>query len=617
MRDAKPEGRDACTQGSAAEAKEKRRVRWLRKGLAAVGKRSGSDHAIPKVVIGPPIPVMPSLKDHEIRLVHINPSTGPEGMIHCNLVTVNLEESPQFEALSYEWGPALPNVQIMMNGRSVSVRENLWWALRHLQLEDSRRVIWIDALCINQQDMAERNHQVAQMGQIYRAATRCIAWIGRERIVHESTSQVDDCEPAMEFIKKCQNQSGTKRADYSKGLSSQGRQEHDSLEFFCRRRYWSRLWIIQEILLPSVVTVQCGTHEVSWRDLGHIFNNLTSFVHASYQFSISSSAPFRLNQQIKSNAGGYSSTRIGGFIPPKLADLVLQFKGAQCEDPRDTVFGLLSLARSCCRDAVQADYSKSPEQICTTLLIHQITYHPPRTSGSKSLDIAADIQELCQTIVFRPKQGGISRADDTSIASASMKAFRAIPDPLGPTKAGRVVWTVPASQLKMAFEDMESRIDKSVSNADDTDLSTLQETEFSNLSKSMKKLPPSGAKEQSEDLLETFMKTLDPPACEKWNSRINLQTRTIYIVYSFYKVIAHPVYERVLPRFTHLFLTDMGLSGMAVLDIKLGHIAYSMADPDPVIYFCKEGTRPGLEDKVKGICLDSTMPFQELVSRVI
>jgi hypothetical protein len=165
MRDAKPEGRDACTQGSAAEAKEKRRVRWLRKGLAAVGKRSGSDHAIPKVVIGPPIPVMPSLKDHEIRLVHINPSTGPEGMIHCNLVTVNLEESPQFEALSYEWGPALPNVQIMMNGRSVSVRENLWWALRHLQLEDSRRVIWIDALCINQQDMAERNHQVAQMAR--------------------------------------------------------------------------------------------------------------------------------------------------------------------------------------------------------------------------------------------------------------------------------------------------------------------------------------------------------------------------------------------------------------------------------------------------------------------
>jgi hypothetical protein len=616
MRDAKPEGRDASTQGSAAEAKEKRRVRWLKKGLAAVGKRSGSDHAIPKVVIGPPVPVMPSLKDHEIRLVHINPSTGPEGIIHCNLVTVNLEDSPQFEALSYEWGPALPNVQIMMNGRSISVRENLWWALRHLQLDGRSRVIWIDALCINQQNMAERNHQVAQMGQIYRAATRCVAWIGRERIVHES-SQVDYCEPAMEFIKKCQSRSGIERVDYSKGLSSQGRQEHDSLEFFCRRRYWSRLWIIQEILLPSVVTVQCGTHEVSWRDLGHVFNNLTAFVHASYQFSISSSAPFRLNQQIKSNAGGYSSTRIDGFIPPKLADLVLQFKGAQCEDPRDTVFGLLSLAQSCCRDAVQADYSKSPEQICNTLLIHQITHHPPEISGSKSLDIAADIQELCQTIVFRPKQGGISRADDTSIASASMKAFRAIHDPLGPTKAGRVVWTVPASQLNMAFKDMESKIAKSVSNADDTDPSTLQETEFSNLSKSMSKLPPSGAKEQPEDLLETFMRTLDPPARETWNGRINLQTRTIYTAYNYHGFIDPRVVERVLPIFTHLFLTDMGLSGMAVAGVKLGKIAYSKAGLDPVIYFRYEGNKPDVEEKVEGLCLDSTMPFQELVSRVI
>jgi hypothetical protein len=617
MRDAKPEGRDASTQGSAAEAKEKRRVRWLKKGLAAIGKRSGSDHAIPEVATSPPIPVMPSLKDHEIRLVHINPSTGPEGMIHCNLVTVNLEDGPHFEALSYEWGPAMPNVQIMMNGRSISVRENLWWALRHLQLEDSRRVIWIDALCINQQDMAERNHQVAQMGQIYRAATRCVAWIGRERIVHELTSQVDECEPAMDFIKKCQSQSGMKRVDYSKGLSPQGRQEHDSLEFFCRRRYWSRLWIIQEILLPSVVTVQCGTHEVSWRDLGHIFDNLTAFVHASYQFSISSLAPFRLNQQIKSNAGGYSSTRIDGFVPPKLADLVLQFKGAQCEDPRDTVFGLLSLARSCCRDAVQADYSKSPEQICTTLLIHQITYHPPGISGSKSLDIAADIQELCQTIVFRSKQGEVSRADDTSIASASMKAFRGIHDvPFGPTNAGRVVWTVPASQLKVAFEDMESKIAKPVSSTDDTDLSTLQETEFSNLSKSINRLPLSGAKEP-EDLLETFMRTLDPPAREKWNGRINLQTRTIYTDNSHYGFIAPRVFERVLPRFNHLFLTDMGLSGMTVSDVKLGQIAYSRANPDPVIYFCNEGTRPDLEDKVEGLCLDSTMTFQELVSRFI
>jgi len=81
-----------------------------------------------------------------------------------------------------------------MEDKPVKVRKNLWWALQYLQRGHDQRVLWIDALCYDQADISERNHQVRHMNQIYSAATTVLVWLGRETA---------DCDAAFNRISAC------------------------------------------------------------------------------------------------------------------------------------------------------------------------------------------------------------------------------------------------------------------------------------------------------------------------------------------------------------------------------------------------------------------------------
>ncbi len=108
--------------------------------------------------------------------------------LRCDLVAVSLDDLPDFEALSYMWGEPDDEAQfqIWVNGALVCVRQNLWYALQRIRFmiphenKIRRRILWIDALCINQDNIQERNHQVAFMGHIYRHATVVLIWLGNE-----------------------------------------------------------------------------------------------------------------------------------------------------------------------------------------------------------------------------------------------------------------------------------------------------------------------------------------------------------------------------------------------------------------------------------------------------
>lgn len=100
----------------------------------------------------------------QFRLIHLQPHLSPtSNEIVCSLHLANLDdEEGQYEALSYEWGdPEKSPMFIELNGERRAVRENLWWALWHLRDEKDMRILWIDALCINQEKELEKNHQVS------------------------------------------------------------------------------------------------------------------------------------------------------------------------------------------------------------------------------------------------------------------------------------------------------------------------------------------------------------------------------------------------------------------------------------------------------------------------
>lgn len=103
----------------------------------------------------------------EIRLVTILPAAEPSALIECTLGSVCLQENPTYTALSYAWGDPTVTASVAVNGVECQVTTNLEAALRHIRDDVDHIVLWVDAICINQNNMLERNHQVQLMRQIY------------------------------------------------------------------------------------------------------------------------------------------------------------------------------------------------------------------------------------------------------------------------------------------------------------------------------------------------------------------------------------------------------------------------------------------------------------------
>ncbi|TVY81065.1 Heterokaryon incompatibility protein 6 OR allele [Lachnellula suecica] len=276
----------------------------------------------------------------EIRLVTLAPRLS-SGALRCKLNTVLFTSMPQYEALSYTWVEDTQKNEILLQDKSFMVSDNLWLALKELSHPTERRVLWIDFVCINQDDVAEKNHQVKKMGEIYSKASRVIAWLG------EADSSSDALFTAL-------NQPGSlsRSQFWTENLSG--------------REYWPRLWIIQELGLASRILVQCGSSSVEWEVLHPWFGveSLTHRIHAVRE------------------------TRRTGYCP--LARLLENFADSRCQDPKDLVYGFLGLATDPSIGDLPIDYSKSIPEMYADLILW--------ANKSDKLDLAA-FSELVQGVL--------------------------------------------------------------------------------------------------------------------------------------------------------------------------------------------------------------------------
>lgn len=192
----------------------------------------------------------------EIRVLTLR--AGEKGSpITCSLQHQQLSQNPKYEALPYMWGPEYPTHTIEVNGSECEVRENLWQALYHLRDEREDRTLWIDAVCINQGNTRERNHQVSLMGTIYSKARRVVVWPGMSD--RSSTSAIR----VLKLLAEERGTSDSGSSSFFKSTIFDGDALAD-LSSFCGRQYWSRLWIIQEVILGADVQVQCGDDSFDW-----------------------------------------------------------------------------------------------------------------------------------------------------------------------------------------------------------------------------------------------------------------------------------------------------------------------------------------------------------------
>lgn len=116
----------------------------------------------------------------EIRLLELLPSAGPRyaRIPECRLVQSSLLDKPQYAALSYFWGNPEQNRVIIVDDMGIRIPQNLFEALIELRPTEGSLIIWIDFLCINQNNNSERSWQVGLMKEIYSQADGVLAWLG-------------------------------------------------------------------------------------------------------------------------------------------------------------------------------------------------------------------------------------------------------------------------------------------------------------------------------------------------------------------------------------------------------------------------------------------------------
>jgi hypothetical protein len=231
-----------------------------------------------------------------IRLIKLIPRS-PENPIACTLHNVALEQPGDFTALSYTWGKLHPAVKILLNEQLFEVRKNLWDFLHQAIISGRSELLWIDAISIDQENIDERNHQVALMSQIYRKATNVIVWLGaateRSNVVMNHLRDLR--HTAIKFHHLYQSGNG---------------EIQTALWQFLDHPYWKRLWTQQEFVLAKKLNILWGNLSIDSDIVDLIVSQVDSvpgtvmdLLRTAAMASFSNRVEWRSNT--KKNPGGF------------------------------------------------------------------------------------------------------------------------------------------------------------------------------------------------------------------------------------------------------------------------------------------------------------------------
>ena len=241
----------------------------------------------------------PLRSSNSFRLLSVLPAA-KHAPIKTTLVSVTGKTTQLvYEALSYVWGTASDRADIQCNGELVSITQSLAEALLHLRSDTDERPLWIDQLCINQEDPAERSQQVTMMGDIYSSARIVLVWLGPSDdetgtvwILLQKVSELQHFEahevyglahkkqrPLQKEVSRSSTVGYDGTADVQPKLSSLmglrdipeiptgDASEWKAVERFLQRPWFLRMWTYQEVVLSRICIVRCGSYSMTWSDL--------------------------------------------------------------------------------------------------------------------------------------------------------------------------------------------------------------------------------------------------------------------------------------------------------------------------------------------------------------
>ena len=302
------------------------------------------------------------------------------------LTTYNLDEAPPYTALSYMWGPPSPTYAVNIEDGTLEVRENLFNFLQEREQHFDYDYYWVDQICIDQTNVAEVSSQVSMMSEIYTQATSTLIWLGGGTLLQEA---------AREFTRSM---------------------DCDALITILNDQYFTRLWVVQEIMLARDVQVLVrGNHRFTWRQLDEMFNDAYWGNNRKY---ILDNAP--------SSATALLSRRIHRGLKPSqsLYDAIKYFSNNGCQDPRDRVYGLLGIVRE--HERVVVDYSESVEEVYLSVL---------RVLSAWDRDVYNKPEEVHKVVLNLGKTMGLGHGQLTGLDLFLYKVLKLKPCILPPPAA--------------------------------------------------------------------------------------------------------------------------------------------------------------------------------------
>ncbi|KAL3427255.1 Heterokaryon incompatibility protein 6, OR allele 6 [Phlyctema vagabunda] len=294
-----------------------------------------------------------------IRLLELQCGAIDDELV-CRIKTTSLRDHPDYEAISYCWGPSHVVDRVVCNNKTyLPLNQSLSSALKHFRHLEKPRLLWADAICIDQSNADEKSKQVNMMRDVYRQARRVLVWLGEE-------GEGEKVKPLVDFARKLATvDPSTLPADRLVRQNSLGFGDVHVRSLFCllERPWFRRIWILQEVAVARETILYCGHKSLTWDTLCSIVR-LESGVN---MMGLNNQMVMDIIQgiDIQKNATDKSS-------PTALLHLLLRHRTSLSTDPRDKVYALLGL----CTDGVlKANYRLPTREMHKLLTQHYLRQH--------------------------------------------------------------------------------------------------------------------------------------------------------------------------------------------------------------------------------------------------
>lgn len=308
-----------------------------------------------------------------IRLLHVLPGTNGD-IIRCKCLPYSLlRPRPEYTAISYTWGDASLTEPIVLNGGRYFTTKNAREVLEYVRRTGGMHAIWIDAICINQNDIPERNAQVRLMDSVYSHAQQTVVWLGE---VSNDSDLALDFVPVINSALHSLRESGevTEKLLLETTATDSNSPQWQALGRLLARPWFQRIWVIQEVALSQAVNVACGEKTLSWHALSSMndvllewrLNHLIANPSSSSQQLTSGTTLLWCMQNIRRQLETYGRRWI--------SEVLFETMGFLATDPRDQFFGILALIKSDSRNADPPSYSDSVQEVYTKATRESLQY---------------------------------------------------------------------------------------------------------------------------------------------------------------------------------------------------------------------------------------------------